>query len=58
MGICVEKLWETIEGFPNYCVSTEGEVLNQKRGVLLKPYKENSGYLQVTLSNKGLSKKK
>lgn len=56
-GVCIDTEWRAVEGYPNYCVSKDGEVLNQKRGVLLTPYEEPHGYFQVTLSHGGSSKK-
>lgn len=42
------KEWKTINGFEHYKISNEGEVQNTD-GKILKPFKTNSGYLQVHL---------
>lgn len=50
--------FKEVEGFPNYGVSCTGEVINFKRGKVLSPYKEVTGYCQVSLSKgDGLFKK-
>src|SRR5699024_9812635 len=43
----------TIEGYEHYWVSNQGRVSNSRTGRFLKP-NLNRGYLQVTLSNKGV----
>jgi len=43
--------WKIIDGFPNYMISIDGEVLSIKRNKLLKISINNSGYTQVCLSN-------
>ncbi len=44
------KEWRRIKGFERYEVSNEGDVRNAE-GNILKPFKTNSGYLQVQLYN-------
>jgi hypothetical protein len=39
-----------IEGFPNYKVTYDGKVYNNK-GQMLKPSLSNNGYLRISLSN-------
>lgn len=46
-----------ISDFPNYEVTTEGDVFNQK-GLKLKPEISNAGYLRVSLSNDHVKHKK
>lgn len=41
--------WKQIQGYENYEVSNEGQVRNRKTGKILKPVKNSTGYLQVTL---------
>ena len=44
--------WRKIEERPNYSVSNEGEVRNDKTGRILKPRKGTSGYYQIMLGRK------
>lgn len=44
--------WRKIEGKPNYSVSNEGNIRNDKTGRILKPYKGTSGYYQIMLGSK------
>lgn len=44
-----------IEGFPNYYVTTTGEIINLK-GKILKSRKINSGYLLIHLNHLGIRK--
>lgn len=39
--------WKTIEGHPNYSVSSVGDVRNDKTGLIIKPIKLKRGYRQV-----------
>ena len=45
-----------IEGYENYEVRPNGEVVNTKTGRVLKPSKDKKGYLMVTLCNNGCCK--
>lgn len=46
--------WKLIEGFDGiYSVSNYGEVRNNKTGRLMKPIKNEKGYLRVGLTNNG-----
>lgn len=47
-----------IKGFPNYIISENGSVTNIRSGRVLKQNKNQKGYLQTQLSNKGISKTK
>ena len=51
--------WGVITDFPNYEVSTDGQVRNKKTGRVLKPRTDGRGYLNVGLykDNKGHTKK-
>ena len=44
--------WIKIEGKPNYSVSNEGNIRNDKTGRILKLHKGTSGYYQVMLGRK------
>lgn len=46
------KNWKKIKDFENYLISDEGEIINS-RGLILKPYKTNRGYLRVDLCKNG-----
>ena len=48
--------WKQIQGYENYEVSNEGQVRNRKTGKVLKPQKNNSGYLLVGLRKNGKQK--
>ena len=48
--------WVKIEGFPNYSISYEGQVRNDRRGRILKHIKR-MGYASVNLSHKGRASK-
>ena len=49
------EIYRIIEGFPDYAVSTHGNVYSIKKQRVLKPFKNKKGYLQVCLM---LNKKK
>ena len=55
MRFKLKETWKTINGFPNYEVSTFGNVRNVKTGKILKPYIRNQkfGYLAIKLFNNG-----
>ena len=46
-----------IPNFPNYAITTDGDVFNQN-GLKLKPEKSRNGYLRVSLSNKRVRHKR
>lgn len=46
-----EEIWKTIQDYPNYDVSTFGNVRNNKTNNMLKPALNSSGYLRCNLSN-------
>ena len=49
-----EKInWCVIENYPNYEVSSDGNVKNIKTGKILKQFNNGEGYLIVGLFNKG-----
>ena len=48
--------WKTIEDWPLYSISIDGQVKNQKTGRILKGAVNSSGYLYVNLVNGYLSK--
>jgi hypothetical protein len=43
--------WRTIDGFPNYEVSSTGLVLSHNTGGIMSPLTHHNGYLSVMLSN-------
>lgn len=49
------EVWKTINGFPNYEISSFGNVRNSK-GLILKPKKNKGGYLEVCLCENGKRK--
>lgn len=50
------EIWKRIEEYPNYSVSTEGEVRQDKKGKLLAKEKTVHGYYRVTLCKDGKTK--
>jgi len=46
-----EEIWKTIEDFPNYEVSTFGNVRNRLSNHLMKLQKNYGGYLKISLQN-------
>lgn len=46
----IEEIWKEIDGYPNYKVSSMGNVKNYKSGRILKPTAKD-GYLSVALYN-------
>lgn len=42
------ECWKPVDGFPNYLISNAGRLMN-KYGKILKPRRQNSGYLFYTL---------
>ena len=57
MKFKLKETWAKINGWPNYEVSTFGNVRNAKTGKILKPFKNSRGYLQVLLFNNKKSQK-
>ena len=51
MKFKLKETWAKINGWPNYEVSTYGNVRNVKTGRILKPIKRPNGYLKVDLFN-------
>lgn len=45
----MEEIWKTIEDYPNYAVSSEGQVKNVKTGKILKQRKDAYGYCRINL---------
>jgi hypothetical protein len=43
------KNWIVLKDYPSYSINQEGEILNNKRNKLLKPWINKGGYEQVTL---------
>lgn len=53
MNLAEEK-WETVKGFPNYMLSTEGRVMSKRTGKLLKPgYDKRDNNYIYSLSKNG-----
>lgn len=44
-------MFKTIEEFPKYEISTEGEVRNAATGYILKPRLDKDGYLRISLKD-------
>ena len=59
MKFKLKETWKTINGFPDYEVSTYGNVRNIKTGKILKPFikDKQQSYLKVNLYNNGKSKR-
>lgn len=49
-----KERWKTIEGHPNYEVSSLGKVRNIRTGKLLTPYDDGKGYYRVSMDGKCL----
>lgn len=47
------EIWKVINGFPNYSVSNEGHIKNNKTGKILSPCTDTNGYLLVGLYREG-----
>jgi len=47
------EIYANIVGFPNYQISTHGNVKNVRTGRILKPGRGSNGYLTVVLFNDG-----
>ena len=50
------EIWKSIENFNNYEISTLGNIRNNKTNKILKPYLDNPGYLNITLSKNNIKK--
>ncbi|MCP3033588.1 NUMOD4 motif-containing HNH endonuclease [Halobacillus sp. A1] len=48
--------WKEVDGFPNYLVSTEGEVINKTTVKRMNQHVNHGGYKYVNLSHKGKAK--
>ena len=59
MRFKLKETWAKINGWPNYEVSTYGNVRNVKTGRILKPMikDKQKPYLKVNLYNNGKSKR-
>ena len=49
--------WRTIDGYPNYQVSSCGRVMNVKTSRILKLTADQLGYYMITLCKNGVTKK-
>ena len=49
--IFIEK-WNTVNDFPDYEISSFGNVYSNKRDIVMKPYHDGWGYQCVTLSSR------
>ena len=49
-------VWKTVIGYPNYMVSSKGEVMNRKTKRVLKQSIDTSGYQNVTLNGNNIAK--
>lgn len=50
------EIWKSIENFNNYEISSLGNIRNIKTNKNLKPYLDNKGYLNITLSKNNINK--
>jgi hypothetical protein len=50
------EIWKSIENFNNYEISTLGNIKNNKTNKILKPFSNNSGYLNISLSKNNIKK--
>lgn len=46
------KAWITLDQFPEYCISKDGQVFSKKTRKLLKSY-SNGGYASIKITNRG-----
>lgn len=46
-----KEIWRPIENFPNYEVSNYGRIKNVLSGNILSPYKNENGYMIISLHN-------
>lgn len=53
-AIMPKERWKTIEGHPNYEVSSLGKVRNIRTGKILTPYDDGKGYWRVKVDGKSL----
>lgn len=49
-------MWKTIKNYPNYLISDNGEVFNQRTKQMMKQHKDKDGYLVLNLSHNGIKK--
>ena len=52
MEVIIVVEWKKIEERPNYSISNDGQIRNDKTGRILKPYKGTAGYYQVMMGRK------
>lgn len=53
----MDEEWRIIKDFPKYSVSNKGNVKNNKRGRIMKQYKDKDGYCILGLyNNEGIQK--
>lgn len=50
------EIWKSVENFNNYEISTFGNVRNIQTNKKLKPYLDNPGYLNISLSKNNIKK--
>lgn len=51
--------WKEVVGYNGlYVISSDGQVKNNKRGKLLKSYKDHKGYIRVSLNLNGIARSK
>lgn len=48
--------WKTIEGYPNYQISSNGDVFSNNINKVMSPKRHYKGYLYITLSDNGKTK--
>lgn len=53
----ITRILRVIKDFPNYRITTDGQVYSITRGHYLKPYITNAGYYKINLYKNGKYKK-
>lgn len=57
MDIQTQIQWKTLDGFPNYKISSEGRIFNTKTKKFLNPAYATNGYTEIYLCNSSKPKK-
>lgn len=52
----MKEIWRCIKNYPNYEISSLGNVKNKKTNKILKPFSTGNEYLKVSLSNNSKTK--
>lgn len=49
----MDRVWKKVDEFPNYSVSSDGLVRNDKRGIIKTPHLDDCGYHELNLYKDG-----